>query len=66
MQKIFFYLHLTGLVFILIGLYLLLIHPTAYSTIEGMGWIVLALGLGGVMVSPYPVVKAIQWMQKQS
>lgn len=66
MIKLFFYLHMAGLALIAIGLYLLLIHPTASSDISGMTWIATTLGLGGLMISPYPVVKAVQWMQKQS
>ncbi len=66
MLRLFLYLHLSGLMLIAIGLYLLLADPNSPSDINGMMLIALPLGLGGLMVSPYPIIKAIQWMQKQT
>jgi len=62
MLKIFFYLHIVGLILIGIGLYLLL-YGGAGQEINGMLLIAATLGLGGLMISPYPVVKAINWMR---
>jgi hypothetical protein len=64
MLKIFFYLHLVGLALIGIGLYLLLFGGGGQE-VNGMLLIATTLGLGGLMISPYPVVKAIQWMHKK-
>jgi hypothetical protein len=63
MLKIFFYLHLVGLALIGVGLYLLLLGGGGQE-VNGMLLIATTLGLGGLMISPYPVVKAIQWMHK--
>lgn len=62
MLKIFFYLHIVGLILIGVGLYLLL-YGGAGQEINGMFLIAATLGLGGLMISPYPVVKAIHWMR---
>ena len=64
MLKIFFYLHLVGLALIGIGLYLLLFGGGGQE-VNGMLLIATTLGLGGLMISPYPVVKAIRWMHKK-
>ena len=64
MLKIFFYLHLCGLVLIGLGLYLFL-YGGGGQELNGMLLIATTLGLGGLMISPYPVVKAIQWMHKK-
>ena len=64
MLKIFFYLHLVGLALIGVGLYLLLLGGGGQE-VNGMLLIATTLGLGGLMISPYPVVKAIQWMHKK-
>lgn len=65
MQRIFFYLHLAGLGLIGTGLYLLL-FTTYTSDVKGMLITSCALGLGAVMISPYPVVKFIEWSQSQA
>jgi hypothetical protein len=62
--KIFFYLHIIGLILIGIGLYFLL-YGGAGGEVNGMVLIAMTLGLGGLMISPYPMVKAIQWMHKE-
>lgn len=64
-MKIFFYLHLTGLVFLSIGLWLLFFDATASLAVDGMMWIASALGMGLMLVSPWPVVKVLQWMQRE-
>jgi len=63
MLKIFFYLHLIGLGLIGLGLYWLLLSDMP-STVNGMVMLSSALGLGGVMISPYPVIKFIAWSQR--
>jgi len=63
MLKLFFYLHLIGLSLIGLGLYWLLLSDMP-STVNGMVMLSSALGLGGVMVSPYPVIKFIAWSQR--
>ena len=65
MQRIFFYLHLIGLALISAGLYSLLL-TTFTSDVKGMIITSCALGLGAVLISPYPVVKFINWSQSQS
>ena len=65
MQRIFFYLHLLGLSLISVGIYLL--QFTIYTTdIKGMVITSCALGLGAVMISPYPVIKFIEWSDRQA
>lgn len=61
-MKIFLYLHIAGLLLVVTGLYLLLLSPGTLQTVGGITWISLSLGIGLVLVSPYPVIKAIQWM----
>lgn len=64
MLKVFFYLHLAGLALIGVGLYLLLFTDLTQQ-VSGMVAVSSALGLGGVLISPYPVVKFITWSQQQ-
>lgn len=64
MLKVFFYLHLAGLALIGVGLYLLLLTEQTQQ-ISGMVAVSSALGLGGVLISPYPVVKFITWSRQQ-
>jgi len=65
MLKLFFYLHLIGLGLIAFGLYILLLTD-APAEVSGMVMLSSALGLGGVMISPYPVIKFIAWSKGQS
>lgn len=64
MLRIFFYLHLVGLGLIAFGLYLLLLTD-APAQVSGMVMLSSALGLGGVITSPYPVIKFIEWSKRQ-
>ncbi|OIQ47084.1 MAG: hypothetical protein BM565_08460 [Gammaproteobacteria bacterium MedPE] len=64
MLKVFFYLHLAGLALIGVGLYLLLLTEQTQQ-VSGMVAVSSALGLGGVLISPYPVVKFITWSRQQ-
>lgn len=64
MLKVFFYLHLAGLALIGVGLYLLLFTGLTQQ-VSGMVAVSSALGLGGVLTSPYPVVKFITWSRQQ-
>ena len=63
--RAFFYLHLTGLGLIGIGLYLLFFGGETAQQANGMLLVAVTLGLGGLMISPYPVVKAVQWMHEK-
>jgi hypothetical protein len=65
MLRIFFYIHLAGLLLIGTGLSLLLLTDIT-SEVSGMIMASSALGLGAVAISPYPVIKFIAWSQKQS
>jgi hypothetical protein len=57
-------MHVLGLLLI-IGAAAMLINPsTEPQTVAAMVWVSSALGLGLLMISPYPVIKAIQWMQR--
>ena len=64
MLRVFFYLHLAGLTLIGVGLYLLLFTEQTQQ-VSGMVVVSSALGLGGVFISPYPVIKFIAWSQQQ-
>ena len=64
MLKFFFYLHFAGLLVLAAGV----VGYFSQSELQGatsMVGIASALGLGLMMISPYPVVKAVQWMMKQ-
>jgi len=62
--RFFFYLHLIGLGLIGLGLYILLLTESA-GQVSGMVMLSSALGIGGVMISPYPVIKFIEWSKHQ-
>lgn len=64
MLKFFLYLHIAGLLIFGVGLYWYFNQGEANGTASMVG-IASALGLGLLMISPYPVVKAIQWMMGQ-
>ena len=64
MLKLFLYLHLAGLLVLAAGVCLYVVQPETEG-MSSMLMIASALGLGLMMISPYPVVKAIQWMMKQ-
>ena len=64
MLKFFLYLHITGVVVLLLGLFWMFGQGEAQGSGSMVG-IASALGLGLLMISPYPVVKAIQWMMNQ-
>ena len=62
--KAFLIMHWLGLLLVGLGGYWLFFTPQT-DDVSRMVWIASALGLGGLMLSPYPVVKAIQWMTRE-
>jgi len=62
MLRFFFYLHWLGLL-ALAGGVIAYLMPT--STPVSMVAIASAIGLGLLMISPYPVIKVLQWMMQQ-
>jgi len=64
MVKLFLYLHIVGLLLLAGGVYLL-IFPSGETSVSTMTAISAAIGMGLLMISPYPVVKVIQWMKAQ-
>ncbi len=65
MIKSFLYLHIFGLIFFIYGVASLLLPQKEIISIGTMTFISSAIGLGLLFMSPYPVVKAIQWMKRQ-
>lgn len=62
--SLFLVLHWLGLVAVLAGGYALL-ATNVTAELSGMMATSIALGLGLLMMSPYPVVKMILWMKAQ-
>jgi drug/metabolite transporter (DMT)-like permease len=58
------WLHWLGLVMVLAGIALLGLTG-AGSQLKGMVAIASLLGLGGVLMSPFPVLVFIQWARRQ-
>lgn len=65
MIKIFFYLHVLGIVLLLGGVAAYFYPEGGVQTTGAMVGVASAIGLGLLMISPYPVVKAIQLMAKE-
>lgn len=66
MIRIFLALHWLGLTFVLGGLYLWFFGDASEGNMNGMLWTATLLGIGGLLISPYPIVKAFQWMTRDS
>ena len=64
MIRAFFYLHLAGMVILITGLIWYFAGDASGRSTGTMVAISSLLGLGLMMISPWPVVKAIQWMMK--
>ncbi|MCB1754961.1 MAG: hypothetical protein KDJ38_05540 [Gammaproteobacteria bacterium] len=62
MLKFFFYLHLLGLLVLLAGVAWYVIPQEPPDSMVG---IASAIGLGLMMISPYPVVRVVKWMMAQ-
>jgi len=63
--RIFLILHWVGIALVGLGLYLWLFSEAKAGDVNQMVWTASAFGLGGLLMSPYPVVKAFQWMAKK-
>lgn len=61
---LFLILHWVGVVAVLTGGYLLLATEVT-AQMPGMFGVSIAIGLGLLIMSPYPVIKVIQWMGRQ-
>lgn len=64
MIRAFFYLHLAGLFVLLAGVVWYFGGEASDRSTGTMVAISSLLGLGLMMISPWPVVKAIQWMMR--
>ncbi len=63
MIKLFLYLHLAGLCLLGAGLFLFIGSEDSVNNIMQVS---ICIGLGLLLISPYPVVKAIDWMKNNS
>ena len=66
MIRLFLYLHLLGLCLVAVGAYLFLGSENSVLDVNGILAVAVCLGLGLLLVSPYPVVKAIGWMKSNA
>ncbi len=66
MLKLFLYLHVIGIVVLIGGVVAYLYPVSGLQTTGAMVAVASAIGLGLLMISPYPVVKAMQWMMKET
>ena len=64
MLRIFKYLHFIGLAMLLLGIGLYSLSNYG-NEVAGMLVIASLIGIGSVMMSPYPVVVFIEWAKKQ-
>jgi uncharacterized membrane protein len=63
--RIFLILHWIGLVLVAVGCYLWFFADATSGNVTQMVWTATTLGLGGLLMSPYPVVKAFEWMSRK-
>lgn len=66
MIKIFLYLHVVGIIALVGGIFAYLYPDNGLQSTGAMVGIASAIGLGLLLISPYPVVKAIQWMMNEN
>lgn len=66
MMKIFLYLHVIGIIVLLGGIVAYFYPEGGLQSTGAMVGVASAIGLGLLMISPYPVVKAIQLMMNES
>ena len=66
MIRLFFYLHLVGLCLIAVGVYLLFGVENSTREVNDILLVSICIGLGLLLISPYPVVKAISWMRNSA
>lgn len=64
MLKFFFYLHVLGLLMLATGLAWYAM-PQETSSSPSMVGVASLIGLGLMFISPYPVIRAMQWMMRQ-
>ncbi|MDO6617903.1 MULTISPECIES: hypothetical protein [unclassified Shewanella] len=65
MSNIFKILHAVGLIFVAVGAGLYLFTEVA-SQVSGMLVVACLIGLGFVIMAPYPVALVFSWAQKQA
>lgn len=63
--RIFLLLHWVGIVLVSVGIYLWFFSEAKTGDVSQMLWTAATLGIGGLLMSPYPVVKAFEWMAKK-
>ena len=63
--KILLILHWVGLALVGVGLYLWFFSGAKAGDVNQMVWTATALGLGGLLMSPWPVMKAFDWMSRK-
>ncbi len=66
MIRIFFYLHLLGLCLLAVGVCLLFSLDNSTRGVNDIFLVSVCIGLGLLLISPYPVVKAIVWMKNNT
>ena len=64
MIRLFFYVHLAGLCLLAVGLYLLFGVDNSTHEVNDILLVSVCIGLGLLLISPYPVVKAIKLDEK--
>jgi len=64
--RLFLYLHLLGLCLIAIGAYLFLGAGDSVRGVDDIMGVAVCTGLGLLLISPYPVVKAISLMKSNA
>ena len=64
--RLFLYLHLLGLCLIAVGAYLLSGSGDSARAVNDILGVAVCTGLGLLLISPYPVVKAISWMKNNT
>jgi len=66
MIRLFFYLHLAGLCLLAVGAYLLFGVENSTREVNDILLVSVCSGLGMLLISPYPVVKAMSWMKNNT
>ena len=66
MIQLFFYLHLVGLCLLAVGVYLFFGVDNSTRSVNDILLVSVCSGLGMLLISPYPVIKAISIMKNNA
>jgi len=66
MIRLFFYLHLAGLCLLAVGVYLFFGAESSAREVNDILLVSVCSGLGMLLISPYPVIKAISIMKNNA